>query len=422
MRGLGFQSPFCFFVDAVDASGGLVVAWSPEVDASVFSHSNFYICTRINESHFSYVVIGVYLSCNHSIRAQQLDELRTVCDGIELPFVIIGDLNTTLHAGEKDGGNPWQATHAVALQEFIHSLGLHDPGYQGDQFTWTNKRMGVASIRERLDRALCSQRWMDSFPDTLVKHFTNQGSDHRALLLSDKPYPRHCRPLFRFDARWAENPEVRAMVSYVWQEEVHGSPMFRLWTRLKRLRHLLYDWSRAGTTNSLRNIKSLQTEIDRVRQQVPIDWDTVKTLETELNRQWVAEESYWQQKSRVNWLKKGDQNTSYFHTVTRARRKRNFVTGLRNDAGEWITEEKGKAEIATTFYQTLFTSENQVSNMEARVEALPLDCKVTDAMNANLIAKSFRAMFAGRFSQWVQNRRQARMDSRGSFSKLIGTL
>ncbi|CAL1410211.1 unnamed protein product [Linum trigynum] len=234
---------------------------------------------------------------------------------------------------------------------------------------------------------MCSHSWIYRYPDTLVRYFTDQGSDHRAILLADKPYTRNSRPLFRFDARWAENPEVRAMVKYVWQEEIHGSPMFQLRERLKKLRHLLYDWSREGTTNSLRNIHTLQAEIERIKQVHPIDWDAIRPLELELTRQWEAEEIYWQQKSRVHWLKKGDKNTSYFHTVTRARRKRNFVEGLRNENGDWVTEEVGKADIACGFYKTLFTSETQVGNMWDRVADLPIAQSITPDMNASLTAE-----------------------------------
>ncbi|CAL1407964.1 unnamed protein product [Linum trigynum] len=187
MRGLGFDISQCFFVDAIDASGGLVVAWSPGVDASVFYHSNFCICTQINEVDFSYIMICVYISCHSVVRTAQLAHLRELCSALTLPYVIIDDFNTTLHMGEKDGGNPWNAAQSISLREFIQDLGLHDPGFLGDPFTWTNRRMGVACIRERLDRALCSQTWVDQFPETLVKHFTDQGSDHRALLLSDRP-------------------------------------------------------------------------------------------------------------------------------------------------------------------------------------------------------------------------------------------
>ncbi|CAL1355574.1 unnamed protein product [Linum trigynum] len=386
MRGLGFHQSHCFFVDAVDASGGLVVAWSPGVDASVFFHSNFCICTKINENGLSYVVVSVYISCNIATRDEQLSQLRDLCNSIQLAYVVIGDFNTTLHESEKDGGNAWNAVQSFSLRDFILDLGLHDPGFQGDQFTWTNRRMGDACIRERLDRALCSQIWITQFPETLVKHFTDQGLDHRAILLSDQPYRRHCRPLFRFDARWADNPEVRAMVDYVWKEEIQGTPMFQLWERLKKLRHLLYDWSRAGTTNSLRNIRTLQAEIDQIKLIHPVDWEAVRPLETELNRQWEAEEIYWQQKSRVNWLKKGDQNTSYFHTVTRTRRKKNFVAGLLNDSGDWITDEAGKASLANSFYQHLFTSENRVGNMNDRVANLPIARSVSPEMNAALTA------------------------------------
>ncbi|CAL1353554.1 unnamed protein product [Linum trigynum] len=163
--------------------------------------------------------------------------------------------------------------------------------------------------------------------------------------------------------------------------------MFRMWERLKKLRHLLYDWSRAGTTKSLHNIKTLQAEIDRIKLIHPVDWDEVKNLEMELSRQWEAEEMFWQQKSRVKWLKKGDKNFAYFHTVTRARRKRNFVPGLRNEEEEWVTEETGKATIATNFYQTLFTSESQVPNKVERVASLPIAHSVTPQMNAQLTAE-----------------------------------
>ncbi|CAL1401609.1 unnamed protein product [Linum trigynum] len=181
--------------------------------------------------------------------------------------------------------------------------------------------MGAACIREWLDRDLFSQNWLESFPDTLLKHFTDQGFDHRVIILSDKPYVRNSRPLFCFDARWADNPEVKAMVTYVWAEEVSGNPTYQLWEKLKKLRHLLYDWSRAGTTNSLRNIKTLQAEIDRVKLCRPINWEEVRVLETELNKQWEAEEA-------------------------------NFVAGLHNEEGEWVTEEKGRVDIAKIFLST----------------------------------------------------------------------
>ncbi|CAL1359838.1 unnamed protein product [Linum trigynum] len=55
---------------------------------------------------------------------------------------------------------------------------------------------------------------------------------------------------------------------------------------------------------------------------------------------------------------------------------------LRNDEGKWVTEESGKATIATNFYQTLFTSESRVPNMTDKVANLPFSHSVTPQMNA----------------------------------------
>lgn len=42
----------------------------------------------------------------------------------------------------------------------------------------------------------------------------------------------------------------------------------------------------------------------------------------------LVEEKYFQQKSRINWLVTGDQNTSYFHMVAHARAAYNAIHTL----------------------------------------------------------------------------------------------
>lgn len=47
----------------------------------------------------------------------------------------------------------------------------------------------------------------------------------------------------------------------------------------------------------------------------------------------AAEESFKKQKSRVNWLKLGDQNTKFFHQKMASNRLRNKILSLTNSAG-----------------------------------------------------------------------------------------
>lgn len=53
---------------------------------------------------------------------------------------------------------------------------------------------------------------------------------------------------------------------------------------------------------------------------------------------------YWKQRSRLQWLKDGDENTKFFHAVANGRKNRNFIPCLRRDGVELVDpKEIGKA-------------------------------------------------------------------------------
>ncbi|KAK2361519.1 hypothetical protein QL285_086656 [Trifolium repens] len=51
------------------------------------------------------------------------------------------------------------------------------------------------------------------------------------------------------------------------------------------------------------------------------------------------EEEYWKQRSKTHWLRDGDANTKFFHAMASARRERNNVTKLCNNACEIISDQ-----------------------------------------------------------------------------------
>lgn len=57
-------------------------------------------------------------------------------------------------------------------------------------------------------------------------------------------------------------------------------------------------------------------------------------------------------KSRVNWMIQGDCNTSFYHTSTLARRKRNHIASVMDDRGEWITNIR---EVTEFFHRGFFS-------------------------------------------------------------------
>ena len=66
----------------------------------------------------------------------------------------------------------------------------------------------------------------------------------------------------------------------------------------------------------------------------------------ELNVVLEQKKDLWALKSRINWMILGDRNTSFYHVSALARRKRNFITAIKNEVEEWLTEER---EVANHF-------------------------------------------------------------------------
>ena len=52
------------------------------------------------------------------------------------------------------------------------------------------------------------------------------------------------------------------------------------------------------------------------------------------------EAELWALKSRINWMVLGDRNTSFYHVSALARRKRNLITSVKNEVGEWLFKER----------------------------------------------------------------------------------
>lgn len=79
-----------------------------------------------------------------------------------------------------------------------------------------------------------------------------------------------------------------------------------------------------------------------VQKENPTEAERVKEneLKRDLYNAYRDEDVYWSQKSRINWLKFGDQNTAFFHASTIQRQGFNRIAKLKDDEGVWIENEE----------------------------------------------------------------------------------
>ena len=97
--------------------------------------------------------------------------------------------------------------------------------------------------------------------------------------------------------------------------------------------------------------------------------DSLLQLERKLTEDYslilLQEEEFWALNSRLNAATFGDRNTTYFHVSTVVRRHRNKIRCIKNREEEWLhEEEKIKEHIQQSFIK-LYTTEMEVSNMNA---------------------------------------------------------
>ena len=84
-----------------------------------------------------------------------------------------------------------------------------------------------------------------------------------------------------------------------------------------------------------RKISELQSRLEWLESQ-PANPDTIHALRNTrvgINCWLEKEDEMWRQRSRLNWFREGDRNTSFFHAKALARYTKNYIKGLFDGMG-----------------------------------------------------------------------------------------
>jgi hypothetical protein len=73
-----------------------------------------------------------------------------------------------------------------------------------------------------------------------------------------------------------------------------------------------------------------------------------------------AEEAFFKQKSRNQWLQLGDQNTSFFHKVVKVKKYKSLITHSWDDDGNRAEGVDQIKKVAVEFYKGLLGSTSHV--------------------------------------------------------------
>ncbi|KAA3460638.1 reverse transcriptase [Gossypium australe] len=244
-----------------------------------------------------------------------------------------------------------------AFRNALEDCQLVDVGYTGNWFTWERGNLPETNIRERLDRGVANVHWMSMFPETNIQHLVHSTSDHCPLLITTTKEEKRKRwETFRFKAWWLMEETFETEVQSIW-ESASGD----LIQKLEYLKSGLGKW--ASRIGRLRNWKKkyLTSKLAAVMEAERTDDNLAELIDTklQLNFEIDKDESYWEQRARVNWLRLGDRNTAFFYSVTTQKRRQNCIHKLQDPDGRSTDVQQEMAEIAKNYFQSLFKAKER---------------------------------------------------------------
>ena len=173
-------------------------------------------------------------------------------------------------------------------------------------------------MQERLDRACASAEWQELFPYVKESHLQASYSDHIPILINitglDQRGRRKKIPRC-FEEKWASHAECKNFIRQAWETGAClGSPMYRLFEKIKRCQLALVEWSRNTFSNSKSELQVKQAALEELSaMNDPNKVPEIRELKNNINTLLHQDELFWRQRSRSIWLPAGEKNTKYFH-------------------------------------------------------------------------------------------------------------
>ncbi|KAL9676049.1 hypothetical protein QQ045_004262 [Rhodiola kirilowii] len=266
---------------------------------------------------------------------QKKEDLVALRSDREGEWVVGGDLNSVLNEEERRGSK-FNAKDANLFHEFIQAMGVMDLPLIGRNFTWGNENGAI-----RLDRLLVSPGFLSSWPN-----MEQMGLDKDV---------------------WLEHPRIKEIVCEARKSmEVPGWKGYTIQRKLSRVRSVISHWNKRSFGDVKIKLTSAIVEWERLsllQDSCGLSEEDSLTKVALQKRIWQLEtqdERICRQKSRIRWLKDGDQNSKYFYTFATWRTNKNKISSILV-AGKWVEEPALIKQAACDYFSAIFRKSDPCS-------------------------------------------------------------
>ncbi|GJR54457.1 hypothetical protein Tco_1404978 [Tanacetum coccineum] len=313
------------------------------------------------------------------------------CGGMRiLPWCILGDFNAALNLEDSSVGSSSMDISMREFKECVEEIELMDVPHSGLQFTWNQKPRGTMGLLKKLDRVMANVEFSDSFIGSYAVFQPYRISDHSPAVLRIPLATKHPPKTFKFVNVTTTLPRFKEFVNVGWGALFSGFHMYRVVKKLKSLkkplRQLLYEKG-----NLHENVIKLRFELDRVQSDLDLDPfnNDLRDEEAIYVRAFmdalIMEERFLKQKSKVEWLRVGDSNSTYFHKSVKGRVNRNRIDVVTDLAGDVVTGD-GVSAAFVSHYEAFLDMIKNVTAKEVKDAIFLMGNDKSPELNHTIIA------------------------------------
>lgn len=282
-----------------------------------------------------------------------------------------GNFNDISSSSEKQGGKSPSLAKCLNFTNNISNCNLLDLGFKGSPFTWSNNRFSNKHtlIRERLDRFLCNDLWLQLFPNSYVFHLSSCASDHKPILPKTTP-PRRSTIPFKFESMWLHDPSFPALVATTWgSTDNYTNNMSSFLLKVKSRNKTQFGDLFYRKKKILARLNGISRSLSLHHSSFLLNLQ--KELTMEYFRILRSEEDFWKMKSRISWIQDGDHNTSFFHKSTLNRRRKNRIIGLKNNNNVWLFDPVQISTFIIDHFAKIYTTDHSFSYLRRALFPVP---------------------------------------------------
>ncbi|XP_071714140.1 uncharacterized protein [Rutidosis leptorrhynchoides] len=250
----------------------------------------------------------------------------------------MGDFNASLAIQEFTSGSSRSTLPMREFKECGDQLCMTDVNRTGLQFTWNQRPNSTSGILKKINRIMANDFFLQDYPDAFAIFQPFRNSDHSPSILRLPKAVGSKRKPFCFSNHVAFHEDFLNVVDTGWRSEVEGHKMYKIVKKLRMLKKPLRKlmWAKGNLHERVQNIRKdlddIQYQLDKNPHSKDIRVKESETLKL-FDEAVLDEERFLKQKSKIEWLRVGDSNSSYFHKFVQGKKHRSKINNIVDHGG-----------------------------------------------------------------------------------------